>query len=137
MHRAGARARFLECSLKRAAGASSVDPFFCLSKRESDEVAADRSDRTPGGLSYPQPTSSTAKELGQLNPDPEVILLKPHFVIGKTKIRLCWLFLTIKYDMQKNARREGESSILAISRADTPGAMPPGPNFYTQDVVFI
>ena len=79
MHRAEARAPFLECSLGRAAKACSQGPILCQSKRESNEVAADRSDRTFGRPGLAQPAASPAKEIRHLAPDLEVILPKPYF----------------------------------------------------------
>ena len=100
MHRAESRTTFLKCSLGKVVETCFPDPFLCQSKRESDDAAAERSDRSrsPGRPGLAQPSASTARELRQLAPDTETFL-------PKTKIRLCWLIVTIKYDMQKHARR--------------------------------
>ena len=120
-----------QCSLGRAAEACSPDPFFfCQSKRESDEAAADRSDRTLGRPRLAQPGRRNRHRAPTAGPGPGGHPPETQFSAGKTKIRLCWLIMTIKYDMQKYTRRLGESTMLAISRADTPRAMSPGRIFY-------
>ena len=77
MHRADARAPFLESSLGRGWEACSADPIFCQSKRRSYEAAADRSDRALGKPRLAHPAPRTTREFRQLLPDPEVILPKP------------------------------------------------------------
>ena len=104
MHQAEARAPSFECSLGRATEVCSPT-LFCHSKRESDEVAADRSDKIFGRPGLAQAAVSTARELRHLAPDLEVIFPRPYLFVGKTKIRLYLLIMTIKYDMQKYARR--------------------------------